>query len=437
MIPMTYVAVSSVAGIVWPRIWRHFLSSYVVDVSVASAQAVLAAVASGMMSLTGLVFALAFVMVQFSAIAYSPRLVNWLARDPLLYHSMGAFSATFIYALFTLVTVDRAGSGAVPMFSILLVGAMMLLSMFFFARLVDRLTDLQITNVLRFVGDRGREVIRAMFNESGYRPETESNAAQGHADGIQHGLTVQTLKYSGYPLAFTELDTKLLIDWAERGDAVIEMVAVVGDTLVDGSTVLRMHGGNGKIVVNDLMQAVRLGSERTFTQDPKYPIRLLVDIAIKALSPAINDPTTAVQAIDQIEDLLRRISRCDLQARHMRGTRGELRVIVPMPTWDDYLALAFDEIRQFGASSVQIMRRLRAVFSGLQEATAGSRAAATHQYLEHLDWAIERAQLDPRDKQTASQEDQQGLGFSRSRPDGAESRTSRSLDDTHASFGSG
>jgi uncharacterized membrane protein len=85
---------------------------------IGSAQAVLAAVASGMMALTGLVFALAFVMVQFSAIAYSPRLVNWLARDPLLYHAMGAFSGTFIYALFTLVTVDRGDSGAVPMFSI-------------------------------------------------------------------------------------------------------------------------------------------------------------------------------------------------------------------------------------------------------------------------------------------------------------------------------
>jgi hypothetical protein len=87
-----------------------------------------------------------------------------------------------------------------------------------------------------------------------------------------------------------------------------------------------------------------------------------------------------------------------------------------MPTWDDYLALAFDEIRQFGASSVQIMRRLRAALIGLQGITSESRAAAIHQYLLHLEWAIERAQLDPQDKLTASQEDQQGLGFSRSRP---------------------
>ncbi|MBQ0820949.1 DUF2254 domain-containing protein [Microvirga sp. HBU67558] len=415
LIPMIYVAASSVCGIVLPRIWRHFLSSYTVDVSVASAQAVLAAVASGMMALTGLVFALAFVLVQFSAIAYSPRLVNWFARDPLLYHAMGAFSGTFIYALFTLATVDRGDSGAVPLFSMMLVGGMMLLSMFFFARLVDRLADLQIGNVLQLIGDRGREVIRDMFSESDAALEIEGNIAQCHFDAVKHGLTIQTLKYSGYPRAVTMLDTKSMVDHAERGDAVIEMVVAVGDTLLDGSTVLRVHGGNGKIVLKDLMRTVHLGTERTFTQDPKYPIRLLVDIAAKALSPAINDPTTAVQAIDQIEDLLRRLGRCDLQARRLRGAGGAVRAIIPMPSWNDYLALAFDEIRLFGANSIQIMRRLRAALTGLQEVTSEDRAVALGQYLSHLDWVIERAQLDPQDKLTASQEDQQGLGFARSR----------------------
>src|SRR6187401_854436 len=111
----------------------------------------------------------------------------------------------------------------------------------------------------------------------------------------------------------------------------------------------------------NLMRAVHLEAERTFQQDPKYPIRLLVDIAIKALSPAINDPTTAVQAIDQIEDLLRRLGRHDLDAGFARDPDGVLRVVVPMPTWEDYLTLAFDEIRQFGMTSTQVMRRLRAV----------------------------------------------------------------------------
>ena len=96
------------------------------------------------------------------------------------------------------------------------------------------------------------------------------------------------------------------------------------------------------------MRAVQLAFERTSEQDPKYPIRLLVDVAIKALSPAINDPTTAVQAIDQIEDLLRRLGGHDLDAGYAHDADGVLRLIFPMPTWEDYLVLAFDEIRHCG-----------------------------------------------------------------------------------------
>src|SRR4029077_4464554 len=103
-----------------------------------------------------------------------------------------------------------------------------------------------------------------------------------------------------------------------------------------------------------LMRAVHLTTIRTFEQDPKYAIRLLVDIAIRALSPAINDPTTAVQALDQIEDLLRRLGRRQLDAGYARDATGSIRVIFPVPTWQDYLALSFDEIRQFGATSVQV-----------------------------------------------------------------------------------
>jgi uncharacterized membrane protein len=164
------------------------------------------------------------------------------------------------------------------------------------------------------------------------------------------------------------------------------------------------------------MQSIQLGTERTFEQDPKYPIRLLVDIAIKALSPAINDPTTAVQAIDQIEDLLRRLGRHDLDAGFAKDDNGVLRLIVPMPTWEDYLTLAFDEIRQYGATSVQVMRRLRAALIGLADSTTtAARAETVRQYLKHLDLVIERSPLDSEDKAMAFREDRQGLGLSRQR----------------------
>ena len=119
-IPMFYVSGAVLGGLAVPRIEQAYLSGYALGVSVASAQALLSAASSGMMALTGIVFAMAFVMVQFSAIAYSPRLVLWFARDRMLFHALGAFTATFIYALFTLAWVDRGGSANVPLFSMLL-----------------------------------------------------------------------------------------------------------------------------------------------------------------------------------------------------------------------------------------------------------------------------------------------------------------------------
>ena len=109
-IPLLYMGVTIVCGLVFPRLEQEYLTTYSHGMSVASAQATLSAIASGMMALTGIVFALAFVMVQFSAIAYSPRLVAWFGRDPVLFHALGLFTATFFYAIVTLAWVDRGGT---------------------------------------------------------------------------------------------------------------------------------------------------------------------------------------------------------------------------------------------------------------------------------------------------------------------------------------
>jgi uncharacterized membrane protein len=115
-------------------------------------------------------------MVQFSAIAYSPRLVLWFARDRLLFHSLGAFVATFIYSLFTLAWVDRGGSGAVPLLSSVMVAIMLIASVLLFSRFMQRLSDLQITNVLHLTGDKGREVIREMFERPDRRHPASARA---------------------------------------------------------------------------------------------------------------------------------------------------------------------------------------------------------------------------------------------------------------------
>jgi uncharacterized membrane protein len=413
LIPMLYVGVTAVCALVLPRLEQEYLAAFSHSLSVSSALAALSAIASGMIALTGIVFALAFVMVQFSAVAYSPRLVAWFGRDPILFHSLGLFTATFLYAIAAIAWTDRGGSGKVPLFSVMLVTVLLILSMVVFARLVSRLNDLQIGNVLHLVGQRGREVIRDMFPRVDAQADAQPQSWSTAAEQARQRPVVQTLYYSGEPRTIARFDIEALVEQARAADAVIVMECAVGDALVEDAVLLRVHGGK-PIPEARLRRAIEVARERTFEQDPKYSLRLLVDIAIKALSPAINDPTTAVQAIDQIEDLLRRLGRCTLDVGWVNDDRGALRLVFPTPSWGDYLALAFDETRQFGAGSVQVMRRLRSALVGLAESvTEPERKELVQRYLQHLNLAVEHSALDAEDRAMALQEDRQGLGLSR------------------------
>ncbi len=412
LIPMVYTVGSVVAGYIIPRLEHAYLPGYVHSMSVGSALAFFSAVSSGMMALTGIVFAIAFVVVQFSALAYSPRLVIMFASSPALFHTLGIFFATFTYSLAALMWTDRQGSGAVPLVSALIVVCLLIISMLAFAKLIQSLSDLQIHNVLRVIGERGRAVIRAMFPRM-----ADLAAQQEHETVLDLGPATQTLAYSGEPLVIARLDVPALVRLAQRADAVIAIECGVGETVVEDTLLMRVHGNTQSLPEASLRQHIRLATSRTFEQDPKYAIRLLVDIAIRALSPAINDPTTAVQALDQIEDLLRRLGRRQLDAGYACDAAGKIRLTFPVPTWQDYLAVSFDEIRQFGSTSVQVVRRLRAALVGLSDTiTVQDRRDAVLQYLDHLNRSIRRSDFDDQDQVAALQEDRQGLGLSRKRP---------------------
>ncbi len=138
-----------------------------------------------------------------------------------------------------------------------------------------------------------------------------------------------------------------------------------------------------------------------------------MDIAIRALSPAINDPTTAVQALDQIEDLLLRLGQRDLEIGRYRDGDGKLRLVVPFPTWDDLLRLAFDEICFYGATSVQVMRRMNALVADLSRAVPKERRPALEFWDGRLKAIIARSFVDSEERLEASKQDRQGLGAPR------------------------
>jgi uncharacterized membrane protein len=367
-----------------------------------------------MMALTGIVFAIAFVMVQFSAVAYSPRLVIMFASNPILFHTLGIFFATFTYSLAALNWTDRSGSGAVPLFSTLLVGILLIVSMLAFSRLVQSLSDLQIHNVLRAIGTRGRTVIREMFP---YSAGVVSDGWEENSEAPVLGPVTQTLVYTGEPYVIASFDTDMLVGLAQSVNGVMAIECGVGETLAADTVPLRVYGAKRQLPERTLLRGIRLATSCTFEQDPQYAIRLLVDVAIRALSPAVNDPTTAVQALDQVEDLLRRLGGRQLDHGQAFDTLGMLRRTFPAPTWEGYLALSFDEIRQYGATSIQVVRRLRAALVGLADTiVVEARREAVRRYLDHLNLGVGQSAFDDRDQATALQEDRQGLGHSRKRP---------------------
>jgi len=360
-----------------------------------------------MLALTAIVFSLAFVMVQFSATAYSPRLVLWISRDPVIWHAIGVFTATFLYAIGAIAWVDRNGSGKVPFLSTWVIFALLLSSVAMFVALIQRIGLLQINRMLTFTGDLGRQIIEAMY------PRLDTTVALAQPEEFQKLPVTQTVIHSGRPQALQALDQRVLLTLGSESGGVVEVVSSVGDTLVEGTPLLRVMGGRQQIEEKAWKKAFEMGEERTFEQDPKYAIRLLVDIAIRALSPAINDPTTAVQALDQIQDLLLRLGSRRLEIDAVRDSEGTLRLVIPHPTWEDFLRLAFDEIRFCGATSIQVMRRMKALVSDLIHALPEERHEPLKHQQKRLDSTIARSFADPEEQLEAAVEDRQGLGVPR------------------------
>ena len=201
-----------------------------------------------------------------------------------------------------------------------------------------------------------------------------------------------------------------LVLLARDVDGLIEVIPQVGDFLAADEPLFHLYGGASGIKDADLRATVALGVERTMEQDPSFAFRILVDIAIKALSAAINDPTTAVLAIDQLHRLLRRVGLQDLRSERLKDPQGNARVIFHTPNWEDYVHLACTEIRHCGVGSIQIPRRMRAMLENLIQTLPPHRHAELIQQLELLDRAVADFYTAPEDLALARIGDSQGLG---------------------------
>jgi uncharacterized membrane protein len=206
------------------------------------------------------------------------------------------------------------------------------------------------------------------------------------------------------------LDIVGLTDIATRHACTIELVPQVGDFVTKHDEVFRLHANGSAPSAKELFEHIALERERTLEQDPAFAFRIIVDIACKALSPAINDPTTAVLALDQIHILLREVGRRRLDTGVVTDSSGYLRLVYRTPDWENFVALAVTEIRQFGANSTQVARRMRAMLEDLIQLLPTHRALALEQELNLLKNTIDHGFAVLEDRLRAELPDSQGLG---------------------------
>jgi uncharacterized membrane protein len=370
------------------------------------AQTILSTIASAMASLTTLVLTVTLVAVQLAMGQFSPRIVGALLTDRFSQLSIGLFAATFIVAVVTLREIRGSDSGPVPGLSILLAYLLTAGSVVVLIVFVHHAGQrLRVAGLIDVVGDRTRELISLKADipieiDIHAQPEVISSREPGN---------------------LIRVDRPALVAAARAADCLLELVPVLGDFVIGGAPLMRVHPSRPSRSVGDGRPAARLdhrqlaclvllGPERVHTEDLAYGLRKLVDIAERSVAQPFNDPTTAVMALHRLHDLLRQLALQPLPTGEHRDEDGVLRLVERTLTWSGYVRLAFDEIRLAGASTPQVSRRLFAALHDLKAAAPPERQAPLDRQLRLLTAAVHRSYDDEEDIAAALTPDSEGIG---------------------------
>jgi uncharacterized membrane protein len=367
-----------------------------------TAQAALGTMASSMFTFMVFVSSALLVAVQLASSQMTPRIIAIVFRDRITRLSLVLFVFAFT---FTLAALLRVGA-TVPPLTTHLAAYSCLVSLGIFLYLIDHVGKaLRPSGALWAVAWQGRAVIESVYP----RLIHASPDAKLQTTDVFVGQPTRTLpnRRDGVVLAF---DIQGLVSLAQRTDCVLELVPQVGDFVAVGDPLFRLYKGGDVLVEEELYQSVAVGQERTLEQDPTFAFRIIVDIANKGLSPGINDPTTAVLALDQIHHLLRDVGQRHLDDERVRDQDGRLRLVYRTPDWEDFVQLAVTEIRHYGGASIQVNRRLRAMLENLIQTLPEERTMLLRQELKLLQRTAERYFTEPEDRALAEISDLQGVG---------------------------
>lgn len=351
-----------------------------------------------MITSISLIFSVTMIVLQLASAQYSPRVLRTFIRDRLVQAVLGVYIATFVYSLLVLPKV-RSGEGDQEAFvpAVAVSGSLWLalVSLGLFVRYIDHIAhSIRAVTLLSSVADETREAMARMYPD-----EIGSDADEEILDGLPPATSVlHSVDRAGVVVA---VDEERLLRCAQEADVVVSLVPVVGEFVPANGALFEVHGDITEDAQQQIRQCVGLARERTMHQDPAFGFRQIVDIAERALSPGLNDPTTAVQAVDELHDLLRRLADRRFPSEARLDDTGALRVVAPRYGWDDYVGLAFDEIRHYGRGSIQVARRLRGALEDLLSVAPEHRRSALDRQLRLLKESARRDFPDDEDTRRA------------------------------------
>ncbi len=392
-------------GSVWLQGSSHVPSGW--DYSADTALTVLTTVVAATVGLTGFVVTVSVLVVQMATGTFSARYMRLWYRDSVLKATLAVLIGTLAFSYTLLRRIDES----VPDLGVTMAGFFLGLGLILFLVFLDRFVHrMRPVKVASLVSHSGREALRGTVELASTRGRSGADAELEVLLERKPVLVVRS-KQSG---AVQAIDAKGLLAWATNHGAVIVMRHGIGDFVSSGAVLLEVHGDVASPAITErrLGGRIALGIERTIEQDPAFALRILVDVAIRALSPAVNDPTTAVQVIDHLEDTLGLIGRTPgLDGRwEFRDGTDTLRLVMPTQRFEDFLALGVTEIREYGGASIQVARRLRAALLALEESVLPEYGPFVAAEREKLRLATEAAFAGGPDVLAATAADRQGIG---------------------------
>jgi len=358
---------------------------------------ILSTVAGSMVSLTALVLTVVLVVIQLAMGQFSPRIVASILQDKPSQFAIGTFVGTFAHAMLTLSQVNTDPDAEfVPGVAIIVAFLLIIVSIMVLVLYVNHIgRKLRAASLIEAVSDQIRKKLDELYPEQLIEEHPVPGLLFAPASGV-----------------LLHIDQRHLVELASKADIELHVLPALGDFVPAGAPLVRVKGQPKSEIGPEVLRRISLDTERSLDQDLAYGPRLLVDICVRSLAEPF-DPTTAVQAIDRLHDFLRHLVHRRFPSGEHRDPAGSVRLVTRTLSWDDYVRLSFEEIRQRTAASVQVTRRLRACFDDLLQCAPAERRPPLEHQLRLLDAEIDRNGAAELDGAVWRQSDPQGIGASR------------------------